>query len=175
MGRWKDGHKYIRKIVIKTKDGKPALVYNLDYKGRIIYDYPVCLGIPAHIKYEQPGIYTFKPPPVQVYKKSLTKKDPSIVGCNSITITIYNPIHDQIDNSFKVSNSNLQKKDEQYNNNKLSHISKINNKQDNLFENRNNESKLDQISTKNSFFNDISFDDDDDSGEYDYFYSFDSD
>ena len=86
MGRWKDGHKYIQKIIIETKDGSPALIYNLDSRGRLIYEYPVCVGIPAHINMDNTGNLDFKPPPVKVYKKSIKKIDPSIVGDNTISI-----------------------------------------------------------------------------------------
>lgn len=102
MGRWKDGHRYINRIIIETENGEPALIYNLDRKGRIIYEYPVCIGLPGHIKYKEPGIYTFEPSPVQAYKKSVKKKDPSIEGCNSITIQISNSSLNKSDiNEFK--------------------------------------------------------------------------
>lgn len=102
MGRWRDGHKYIGRIIFETKDGSPALIYNLDHKGRVVYEYPVCKGLPAYVNYDHPGIYTFKPPPIQVYKKEIKSSDPSITGSNSITVNI-NPKNS---NELKISDQN---------------------------------------------------------------------
>lgn len=123
MGRWKDGHKYIQKIIIETKDGSPALIYNLDSRGRLIYEYPVCVGIPAHVNMENTGNLDFKPPPVKVYKKSIKKFDPSIVGENTISINFptnfssfdQKNISNNI-NLCEISNRNFPKKEETNNN-----------------------------------------------------------
>ena len=95
MKKRRNQHTRIKKIIIQAEDGGPALIYNLDNKGRLIYRHPVCVGLPAHIKSDTPGSYEYTPPPVKVYNKSIKKEDPSIVGTNSIKINIPNPTLNQ--------------------------------------------------------------------------------
>ena len=88
-------HIRVKKIIIQAENGGPALIYNLDNKGRLISRHPVCVGLPAHVKYDTPGSYEYTPPPVKVYNKSINEEDPSIVGSNSNKINIPNPILNQ--------------------------------------------------------------------------------
>ncbi|OHT14115.1 hypothetical protein TRFO_03138 [Tritrichomonas foetus] len=82
MGRWKEGRTPTRRIIITDKEGSPALIYNLDEKSRLIYEYPVCKGLPAHIALPKSGHFVFKPPKVNVYSRSKQSIDPDIIDNN---------------------------------------------------------------------------------------------